>query len=80
MDINDPRNTDSPNRIHPDLPPGMTTKEDSSTYWPIVVVIAALVAGMFFFGNNRTDQPNTQVGQNVERPATTIPSTTPRQQ
>ena len=82
MDINDPRNTDNPNRIHPDLPPGMTTNDNGATpIWPIIAVIGALVAGLLFFGTNRIDQPNTQVGQNVERPATTTtPSTTPRQQ
>jgi hypothetical protein len=86
MDINDPRNPNDPNRIHPDLPPGMTTNDNRVTaMWPIIAIVAALVAGLLFFGTNRADQPTTQVGQNVERPTTpnsapTTPSTTPKQQ
>ena len=80
MDINDPRNPNTPNRIDPDLPRGIDS--GSTHVWPIIAVVAVLVAGMLFFSSSRTDQPNTQVGQNVERPATptTTPSTTPKQQ
>jgi hypothetical protein len=78
MDIDDPRNLNNPNRPHPDLPPGMTTREhEGGSMWPIIAVIAALIAGALFFGVSRTDQPNTQVGQNIERPTT--PDTTPSQ-
>jgi hypothetical protein len=79
MDINDPRNPNNPNRPHPDLPPGMTTRDAAgSSMWPIVAVVAALIAGALYFGVWRTDQPNTQVGQNIERPAPK-PNTTPGQ-
>lgn len=83
MDINDPRNPNNINRPHPDLPPGMTTRDNETGYmWPIVAVVAALVAGLLFFSAPRTNQPNTQVGQNVERPTapntTTSTPTTPR--
>jgi hypothetical protein len=78
MDIDDPRNPNNPDRPHPDLPPGMTTREnEGGSMWPIVAVIAALIAGALFFGVSRTDKPNTQVGQNIERPTT--PDTTPSQ-
>ena len=76
MDINDPRNPNNVNRPHPDLAPDMTTRDGGyGSMWPMLAVVAALVAGLLFFGAPRTDQPNTQVGQSVERPAT--PITTP---
>jgi hypothetical protein len=76
MDINDPRNPNNVNRPG-DFPDSPLVREGEAGYvWPIIAVVAALVAGMLFFGTSRTDQPNTQVGQNVERPA--MPNTTPR--
>jgi hypothetical protein len=75
MDIDDPRNPNNPNR-RMDFPDSPAVREgEAGMMWPIMVVIAALVAGLLFFGTTRTDQPTTQVGQNVERPAT--PNTTP---
>ena len=82
MDINDPRNPNNPNRSR-EFPNSPAVREgESGMMWPILVVVAALVAGLLFFGSTRTDQPTTQVGQNVERPATPntspVPKTTPR--
>lgn len=71
MDINDPRNPNNVNRPS-EFPDSPAARE--GMMWPIGIVIAALVAGLLFFGTTRTDQPTTQVGQNVERPAT--PNTT----
>ncbi len=57
------RISENVNAIHPDLPPGMTTRDNETGYmWPIVAVVAALVAGLLFFSAPRTNQPNTQFG------------------
>jgi hypothetical protein len=75
VDINDPRNPNNVNRPG-DFPASPATREGTIGFmWPIIAVIAALTAGVLFFGPTRTDQPTTQVGQNVERPAT--PNRTP---
>lgn len=82
MDINDPRNPNNVNRPS-DFPASPAPREGTVGFmWPIIAVIAALIAGTLFFSTPRTDQPSTQVGQNVERPAgpnvTPSNSTTPR--
>lgn len=77
MDIDDPRNPNNLNRPRSHLPPGMASPEnEGGSMWPIIALLAALFAGALFFGSSRTDQTNTQVGQNIERPATQ--PTTPR--
>jgi hypothetical protein len=60
--VNDPLATDTRARRHLD--------DDQTTYWPFVAIGAALLAGILFFGS-MADKPNTQVGQQTERPAVT---------
>jgi hypothetical protein len=62
-------------------------RHDATTnwLWPILGIGALLIAGLLFFGNMGDRPNNTQVGQNVERPTTTMPTTpttptTPKQQ
>ena len=41
------------------------------SYWPFIVLGLLLLAGIFFF-SSKSDTPNTQVGQNADRPAVSV--------
>jgi len=64
--------------IADDLRPGGWRRDMDESgagyFWPVALVVGVLIAAMLLFTNS-TDTPNTQVGQNTERPTTT---TTPK--
>lgn len=45
-------------------------------FWPMLALAILLFVGLFLVGNLGSDQPNTQVTQNVKRPGATPPNAT----
>ena len=65
--INDPLVNDP---LATDTRPRADINDPETSYWPFLAIGAALLAGLLYF-SFMADTPNTQVGQQTERPTVT---------